>query len=98
MALGNRDVNFVDELRRNVARVPARELERIRRVMQLEDSKLYVTHPPTAYRIRLLKNRPLSKPRIILSPSDLQRLERELEAARPKVQDKLVDSYLVRIS
>jgi heat shock protein HtpX len=98
MALGNRDVNFVEELRRNLAQVPARELERIRRVMQLEDSKLYVTHPPTAYRIRLLKNRPASRPRIMLSPSDLQRLERELEAARPKIQGKLVDSYLVRIS
>jgi heat shock protein HtpX len=90
--------NFFDELKHNVTQVPEREMERIRRVTQLEDSRLDITHPPTVYRMKLLQNRPPSKPQFVLSSSNLKQIEQEIAPLQAKVQQKLVDLYRESIS
>jgi Zn-dependent protease with chaperone function len=72
--------NLFEELRRCVAEVPQRELDRINRVSQLQESRLDATHPPTVYRIGLLAARRVSEPKVILPVPDIELLEQELSA------------------
>jgi Zn-dependent protease with chaperone function len=93
VALNWRGQDMFAELRREAAEVPPRELERIRRVEQKENSRLDVTHPPTAFRIGLLKARPVREPRVVVSESRLEELERELAPVRKKIQEQLLGAY-----
>jgi heat shock protein HtpX len=74
----SRNRTFLADFRRKVADMPERELERVRRIAQLEGARLNVTHPPTAYRIAFLKAHPVTTPKVTLSSDDTERLEREL--------------------
>jgi len=85
--------DLFDELRQQIAAVPLRERERIRRVEQLEYSRLDISHPPTAYRVALLKAHPISEPRITLSPSDVAQLEQELAPAQRDIEKRLLELY-----
>jgi heat shock protein HtpX len=58
-----------DLLRAQVEVMPAREWERLRRVAELEESRLGATHPPTAHRLQLLRSRPDAPPRVCSMPS-----------------------------
>jgi Zn-dependent protease with chaperone function len=69
---------FLAEFRQKVANLPARELERVRRVELLQGTRLDVTHPPTAHRIAFLKAHPFASPSIVLSSVETEQLEREL--------------------
>ncbi|MFN8536659.1 MAG: M48 family metalloprotease [Thermomicrobiales bacterium] len=55
-AYGRDNEGLFDALRRRIRELPAREMERIRRVQQLTDARLDRTHPPTPYRIDLLRH------------------------------------------
>ena len=79
------------EMQREMARVPARELERIQRIEQLEGSRLNATHPPTVYRIRMLEAHPVPRPAVTWSAADDDALARELDPARRRLQVRLLD-------
>ncbi len=85
--------NFFDTFRWQVASVPAREFERIRRVARLAASRLDATHPPTGSRIELLKPHPSAQPKVALSPSEIEQIDRELSSVQKKVQTKLLDIH-----
>ncbi len=85
--------NVFDELRRGVVGMPPRELERIRRVEQLDGSRLDVTHPPTSYRIAFLRDRAVLQARVLLSDADNEAIERELKPRQPALQRDLIDTY-----
>lgn len=92
-ALSRSSQNFFDELRQQVAAMPKREVERIRRVEQLELSRLDTTHPPTAYRVRFLSAHRIEKPEVVFSPVDFEELDRELASVQGSIQKELVDQY-----
>jgi heat shock protein HtpX len=81
------------EVRKSVAAVPARELERIRRIEQKGNSRLDTSHPPTALRVKLLKAHPVAEPQVVITQADYDQIERELAVARERVQEKLVNAY-----
>ncbi|MFC1936635.1 M48 family metallopeptidase [Chloroflexota bacterium] len=85
--------DFFAELRKRVAEVPKRELERIKRVEQLEKSRLDVMHPPTPYRIELLQSHYVAQPKVNFLPSDFEQLEVELLSLKGDLQKKLIDLY-----
>ncbi len=89
--------DLFDELDQLMMKVPQRELERIKRVQQLEMSRLNATHPPTAYRIDLLRSHYVSHPKVEFPSSDFEQLEREMFPLRSKVQRKLEDMYRSRL-
>jgi Zn-dependent protease with chaperone function len=85
--------DLFDDLRLAMAAVPARELERVRRVQQLETSRLDVTHPPTLYRVALLQAHPVERPTVRLATGDCERIDREVMSVRDQIQRELLDLY-----
>lgn len=97
LALSQPDQQVVPLLRYNVATLPPRELERIRRIQQLDATRMDTTHPPTRYRIAQLQARPVAQPAVTLSAAEAEQLDRELMTAQQRVRRDLVDMYRSRI-
>lgn len=76
-----------------VAAIPERERERIRRSQCLADSRLDDTHPPTAYRLELLRSRPSVKSQVILTAQEQTALAAELRPLRRVTQAELLSNY-----
>jgi Zn-dependent protease with chaperone function len=87
-----------EALRRKVAHVPPRELERVARVEKSLDARLDSTHPPTAYRIELLKARPVTHPDVVVSTADIDAIERELSQIRPDLETVMLESFRTRMN
>ncbi len=83
--------DFFAELLEAATQTPAREVERVKRVWQIELSRLDATHPPTAYRIQLLQSRPASTGSVLFSPEEEAQLEAELSRLKNYVQHNLVN-------
>jgi Zn-dependent protease with chaperone function len=82
-----------DALQQQVAAVPARELDRIRRVEQQTLSRLDVTHPATVYRVKFLQAHPVATPRVSIADANWQQLETELAPMRAEIQQHLSRGY-----
>jgi Zn-dependent protease with chaperone function len=75
------------------AAVPERERERRRRVARLEETRLDDSHPPTAFRIRMLEERPRQEPKVVLGDERSAAIDRELARFRPAFQERLIEDY-----
>ncbi|GAB4208849.1 MAG: hypothetical protein OHK0022_39010 [Roseiflexaceae bacterium] len=84
---------LVPALRQRVAALPARELERLRRVELFDDTLQDASYPPKTYRVRYLQAHPVTHPAVQIWPDEAARLERELLALQPRIQRELVDAY-----
>jgi heat shock protein HtpX len=91
--VGQGSLSLFAELQRNTAEMPERELQRIRRVEHLEAIRLDVTHPPTVYRIELLKAHRVPQPHVVVSPLDVEQMDRELEPYKKPIQEWLVEMH-----
>ena len=56
-----------------------------------------VTHPPTTYRIELLNARRISGRKVMLLPSESDKLNQELASFEKQVQRLLVDGYIAEL-
>lgn len=81
--------NVFDELAMQIEEMPEREIERIRRVEQLESSRLDATHPPTAYRIAVLNAHPIPRPMVAVQPGDAELIDRELQPFKAAMQKRI---------
>jgi Zn-dependent protease with chaperone function len=89
--------NLFDELRQRIGAMPEHELERIRRIEELKGPRLDATHPPTVFRIELLKAHPVPGRKVMLSPFDSDGLEQELSSFQKRIQSDLVDKYIASL-
>jgi Zn-dependent protease with chaperone function len=78
-------------MRRRVADTPEREWQRLDRVMEMEETQLDSTHPPTAERIRVIDGRPLAVPMVVLDAQQREALDRELLAFEPAYARRLFE-------
>ncbi|HSB69216.1 MAG TPA: M48 family metallopeptidase [Candidatus Methylomirabilis sp.] len=85
--------DILDNLRELGLKAPPREVERVTRVQQLEGSRLDATHPPSAYRIELLRAHYVAHPKVEFPPPEFEAVEKELLPFRNSVQLKLEDKY-----
>lgn len=83
--LNERQGAFLPEFQRRFAAIPPRELERVKRIEQLESTRLDATHPPTAYRIEFLSTRWL-EPQVVFSKSESDRIDQELKTLTPSAE------------
>jgi Zn-dependent protease with chaperone function len=97
ITLNPHERTLIPLLREQVAALPARELERIRRSETLGAARLDVTHPPTTYRTRLLQAHPVLQPQITLTDDEAALVEKELVQIQAQVQRDLVDTYRRRL-
>jgi Zn-dependent protease with chaperone function len=87
----------LEELANLVASKPPRELERLRRVAALRLSTLDSTHPPTAFRVRLLEERPIEEAQVRLTDAENEALDRELRADAERVNRELAEAFQARL-
>jgi hypothetical protein len=85
--------DLFDSLAQAVRAVPAREIERRRRVARLADSRLDATHPPTGSRIELLEGRPKETGTLFLSEQKASAIDSELRPSFKAMQRSLVDDF-----
>ncbi|MEM7116445.1 MAG: hypothetical protein AAF614_28680 [Chloroflexota bacterium] len=89
--------DFFADLHDRLPQIPEREIERVRRVQQMEQSRLNTMHPPTSFRLQLLKTRQSTVPQITIDATTHKQVAAELAPLEPKIQQILVDSYLSRL-
>jgi len=92
-ALSQIPLNFFDEFCERIRRLPARELERLRRAEKLAGSRLDMTHPPTVFRLETLKNHLITTPQLILDAVDSAAFDQELAKFQPKIDRELKRRY-----
>jgi heat shock protein HtpX len=78
--------------------LPAREMERIRRVERLLGTRLDASHPPTLYRIEVLEHQPDQPAALVLSHGEADAIDDELDRFREPMGRRLVDEYLSSVS
>jgi Zn-dependent protease with chaperone function len=86
------DVGLIEDFRRRVGSYPHAELERELSKEIDRGFRLDVTHPPSAYRIEFLRNRP-APAEVVLSSAESDRIDEELLPYEKDVHDHLVERY-----
>jgi heat shock protein HtpX len=85
---------LLEQFRRKIEALPNKEFRRLRRVAELELSKLNYTHPPNAYRIQFLQYQPTYTSRISLTEEQNKKINRELAKHEERITDTLNGEYL----
>jgi Zn-dependent protease with chaperone function len=93
-AVTNNSSNLLEHFRKKVEELPDKEFRRLKRVSELELSKLNCTHPPNAYRIQFLNKQNHYSSRISLTVEQNEKINRELAMQEERIQDTLVGEYL----
>ena len=98
-AVGGGDGDIVASTAERIAALPARERERLRRVGELEGSRLDRTHPPTAYRLRAMRGQlsSVAGPPLALSYNDARAIDGELASWHAPLTRALVERYRRRL-
>lgn len=95
VALMSGKLNLFDEFSRQLSLVPAREIERLKRVSRLYKSVLDASHPPTAYRMDFIAS--LNYPPLAglkHNQEKIKLLNQELASLRKILHERLVDKFL----
>jgi heat shock protein HtpX len=85
------------ELRELASTMPEHERRRLRAVARLEASRLDASHPPTAFRVALLEQRPIAVPAVHLPGTLWRTAQDEMRRLEPPVQRRIVDSHRARL-
>lgn len=96
-AVTNSSSSLLDLFRKKVEELPSKEFRRLKRVSELELSKLNYTHPPNAYRIQFLNSQNFYSSRVSLTVEQNKKIDRELAKHEERVQDILVGEYLASL-
>ena len=89
----NTDKDFFEIFSHRVSIMPEREKERLRRVQEMEGTRLNITHPPTPFRMRLLEEHRFESPQFKLNPSKFDVIEEELAHLKSNIRNRLRDGY-----
>jgi heat shock protein HtpX len=89
--------DLISSLRAAIAATPPREHARLRRAEELEGSRLDYTHPPTAFRIEMLRAGDPEPPQLVLDARESEALDRELAELAPGIQADLADEARARL-
>lgn len=97
VALRKQKDGLIDQFLSNVNSLPEKEVRRLLRKSELEQSRLDLTHPPHTFRMKFLeKNTRVAT--MSLSDEKNRLIEEELEGYKSKIESKLVDQYLYYLS
>lgn len=92
-ALSRREISFFNELDKQLKQIPKKELERIRLVEGMEESRLDATHPPTAYRIEFVRKSDSFIPKVSLNEAEILTIDKELNRLKESIEDELIEGY-----
>ena len=89
--------DLISSLRAAIAATPPREHQRLRRAEKLEGSRLDSTHPPTAFRMEMLRAGEPHPPQLVLQATVSEALDAELAGLAPRIQANLADEARARL-
>lgn len=92
IALKKDNSNVFDSFREHIAKIPEKEHERLRRASIVLQNRVDTTHPPTAFRVDLLKAHFLNVSD--LSSIDFNKVEEELKKFEKEIQKKTINQYI----
>jgi Zn-dependent protease with chaperone function len=94
-AAGDGDV--FARLRARVAAAPGREWQRVERVMQHEDTRLDISHPPSAQRVAMLDRMPPHDGAGVLTPEQSAKIDAELALAERSAANLMIEAHRARL-
>jgi Zn-dependent protease with chaperone function len=89
----DKGIEPLEAVRRAVAEVPAREIERRVRVSRLRDTRIDSTHPPTYLRTKLIRTRPAQHALVVLGDDRSRAIDRELASTADAVLKELRSEF-----
>lgn len=93
LAVRKNTMNLFHAVHEQIKIMPDREKERLSRLAQHETSKLDSTHPPTAYRIKLLENLKAAPSALAVGKGTLAMMQKELETQQTRIQEEIIENY-----
>ncbi|MDQ0878742.1 Zn-dependent protease with chaperone function [Paenibacillus sp. V4I3] len=92
--INNRNSNpLFEEFKNQAAHIPEKELERINRINLMSDSRLDVTHPPTANRISYINSLEYNNPKYQMTDELYNQFINELSSLKSSIEVKILDDY-----
>jgi len=88
-----RDGHFFEDLAEQFAEIPAKELERIKRIARLEQARLDATHPPTRFRVNYIDSLADATPGYTLDDETYASIQREISKLHRSVEKLIMDRY-----
>ncbi|TDU91024.1 Zn-dependent protease with chaperone function [Kribbella voronezhensis] len=85
----DKGIQPLEAVRRAVAEVPAREIERRVRLSRLQDTRIDSTHPPTYLRTKLIRARPAQRALVVLTNDRSRAIDGELATTADAVLKEL---------
>ncbi len=93
LAVRKNTMNLFHAVHEQIKIMPDREKERLSRLAQHETSKLDSTHPPAAYRIKLLENLKAAPSALAVGKGTLAMMQKELETQQTRIQEEIIENY-----
>lgn len=91
-----RDGHFFEDFVEHFLMIPAKELERIKRVELLDTSRLDATHPPTGNRITYINSLNLDQPEHIIKNETYQLIVKEITKLHVSIEKSILEDYKLR--
>lgn len=82
---------IIEKFKNFVATLPEQEVERLKRVCELEESKLDASHPPTTFRIAFLENHPQRAAAVVSSGDETTAIDGEMDGLTEPIGRRLID-------
>ncbi|PPA70361.1 M48 family metallopeptidase [Jeotgalibacillus proteolyticus] len=92
-ALSNDKTDLYSFFTHQLDTMPQREKLRLKKINEMEKSKVDETHPPTHYRMNYLESKQMIDPLIEIDQERAERLDKELASYRKEIQETLVEEY-----
>ena len=83
--------SVIDAFRNFAGAVPAREMERIKRVDEREEARIDASHPPTVLRARFIEGRARLDPAIVLNAAQSRAIDKELQPLFERLSMEIMD-------
>lgn len=89
----NKKVGAIEEIIKEIKNFPPRQFDRVKRIAELEESRLDATHPPTIFRLKMLRENFIRNPLVILTKAEETAINQELEKLIEDINYKLTDAF-----
>lgn len=93
----NKGLNLFEELRREIAAMPEREKERLRRVSRRSESRVDAMHPATLYRVGFIERHGAVGRSSMLSEEERKKMMSELSGRFDSAGRAAIDAYKNRL-
>lgn len=93
VSLKKEESDLFEDFKRDILSLLPEEKEKLKKIGELESSRLDSTHPPTHLRIKFLRHHFEAGTQILPSADKIELLEKEMSKLKSKAQTEIIDVY-----